>query len=218
MAGLVIHTEPASEPITLAEAKAYLRVDSSGDDALITSLIVSARKLCEEHMQRAIMSQTLQLFLDSTIDIDDPLWEGTRTGPYLNYYKNYIDLPMPTISAVTHVKTYDDSDNATTFANTRYYVDKARQPARVVLRTGESLPTALRVANAIEVQYVTGYASANAVPEPIKVGIYQVLTYLYEHRGDMYEGKTSMPSTASKVLAPYVVYSGLGSSKLMSLG
>ena len=218
MAGLVIHTEPASEPITLAEAKAYLRVDSSGDDALITSLIVSARKLCEEHMQRAIMSQTLQLFLDSTIDIDDPLWEGTRTGPYLNYYKNYIDLPMPTISAVTHVKTYDDSDNATTFANTRYYVDKARQPARVVLRTGESLPTALRVANAIEVQYVTGYASANAVPEPIKVGIYQVLTYLYEHRGDMYEGKTSMPSTASKVLAPYVVYSGLGSSKLMSVG
>ena len=218
MSGLVIHTEPASEPITLAEAKSYLRVDSSGDDALITSLIVSARKLCEEHMQRAIMSQTLQLFLDSTIDIDDPLWEGTRTGPYLNYYKNYIDLPMPIVSSVTHVKTYDDSDNATTFANTRYYVDKARQPARVVLRTGETLPTALRVANAIEVQYVTGYASANAVPEPIKVGIYQVLTYLYEHRGDMYEGKTSLPSTASKVLAPYVVYSGLGSSKLMSLG
>lgn len=218
MAGLVIHTEPASEPITLAEAKSYLRVDSSGDDALITSLIVSARKLCEEHMQRAIMSQTLQLFLDSTIDIDDPLWEGTRTGPYLNYYKNYIDLPMPVVSAVTHVKTYDDSDNATIFSDTRYYVDKARQPARVVLRTGESLPTALRVANAIEVQYVTGYASSNAVPEPIKVGIYQVLTYLYEHRGDMYEGKTSMPSTASKVLAPYVVYSGLGSSKLMSLG
>ena len=86
MAGLVIHTEPASEPITLAEAKAYLRVDSSGDDALITSLIVSARKLCEEHMQRAIMSQTLQLFLDNLDDIDNPLWEGMRTGPYLNYF------------------------------------------------------------------------------------------------------------------------------------
>jgi len=218
MAGLVLHTAPASEPITLAEAKSYLRVDSSGDDALITSLIVSARMLCEEHMQRAIMSQTLQLFIDSTRDIDEPLWEGTRTGPYLNYYKNYIDLPMPVISSVTHVKTYDDADNATIFASTRYYVDKARQPARVVLRTGETLPTALRVANAIEVQYVTGYSSANAVPEPIKFAIYQVLTYLYEHRGDMYEGKTSLPATATKLLAPYVVYSGMGSSKLMSLG
>jgi len=218
MAGLVLHTAPASEPITLAEAKSYLRVDSSGDDALITSLIVSARMLCEEHMQRAIMSQTLQLFIDSTRDIDEPLWEGTRTGPYLNYYKNYIDLPMPVISSVTHVKTYDDADNATIFASTRYYVDKARQPARVVLRTGETLPTALRVANAIEVQYVTGYSSANAVPESIKFAIYQVLTYLYEHRGDMYEGKTSLPATATKLLAPYVVYSGMGSSKLMSLG
>lgn len=218
MAGLVIHTEPASEPITLAEAKAYLRVDSSGDDALITSLIVSARKLCEEHMQRAIMSQTLQLFLDSLDDIDEPLWEGMRTGPYLNYYKNYIDLPMPPVTSVTHVKTYDDEDTATTFANTKYYVDNAKQPARIVLRTGETFPTALRVANAIEVKYIVGYASANAVPEPIKFAIYQVLTYLYEHRGDMYEGKTSMPSTATKLLSPYVVYSGLGSSKLMSIG
>jgi len=218
MAGLVIHTEPASEPITLAEAKAYLRVDSSGDDALITSLIVSARKLCEEHMQRAIMSQTLQLFLDNLDDIDNPLWEGMRTGPYLNYYKNYIDLPMPPVTSVTHVKTYDDEDTATTFSSSNYYVDSAKQPARIVLRTGETFPTALRVANAIEVQYVVGYASANAVPEPIKFAIYQVLTYLYEHRGDMYEGKTSLPATATKLLAPYVVYSGLGSSKLMSIG
>ena len=218
MSGLVIHTEPASEPITLAEAKSYLRVDSSGDDALITSLIVSARKLCEEHMQRAIMSQTLQLFIDSTEEIDQPLWEGMRTGPYLNYYKNYIDLPMPTVTTVTHVKTYDDEDNATTFASSNYYVDNAKQPARIVLRTGSTFPTALRVANAIEVKYVTGYSNANSVPEPIKFAIYQVLTYLYEHRGDMYEGKTSLPVTATKLLSPYVVYSGLGSSKLMSLG
>ena len=218
MAGLVIHTEPASEPITLAEAKSYLRIDSSGDDALITSLISTARKLCEEHTQRAFMSQTLQLFLDNLDDIDNPLWEGMRTGPYLNYYKNYIDLPMPPVVSVTHVKTFDDDDNATTFSSSNYYVDNAKQPARIVLRTGETFPTALRVANAIEVQYVVGYSSASAVPEPIKFAIYQVLTYLYEHRGDMYEGKTSLPATATKLLAPYVVYSGMGSSKLMSLG
>ena len=218
MAGLVLHTAPASEPITLAEAKSYLRVDSSGDDALITSLIATARQLCEEHTQRAFMAQTYELFLDSIEDLEDILWEGMRTGPYINYYKNYIDLPMPPVVSVSHIKTYDDSDKATTFDSANYYLDNARQPARVVLRTGESFPTALRVANAIEVKYVTGYSSANAVPEPIKFAIYQVLTYLYEHRGDMYEGKTALPATATKILAPYVVYSGMGSSKLMSLG
>jgi hypothetical protein len=218
MAGLVLHTAPASEPITLAEAKSYLRVDSSGDDALITSLISTARKLCEEHTQRAFMTQTYELFLDALEDVEDGLWEGIRTGPYINYYKNYIELPMPPVVSVSHIKTYDDNDTATTFSANNYYVDNARQPARVVLRTGETFPTALRVANAIEVKYITGYSSASAVPEPIKFAIYQVLTYLYEHRGDMYEGKTSLPATATKLLAPYVVYSGMGSSKLMSLG
>ena len=105
MAGLVIHTEPASEPITLAEAKSYLRVDSSGDDALITSLISTARKLCEEHTQRAFMTQTYNLFLDALEDVDDGLWEGIRTGAYINYYKNYIELPMPPVVSVSHIKT-----------------------------------------------------------------------------------------------------------------
>ena len=49
-------------------------------------------------------------------------------------------------------------DNELEFKNP-YGYGNARQPARLVLRTGETFPTALRVANAIEVQYVTGYAS-----------------------------------------------------------
>ena len=36
-------------------------------------------------------------------------------------------------------------------AASRYYVDNVREPARVVLRQGETFPTALRVANAIKV-------------------------------------------------------------------
>ena len=218
MAGLVIHTEPASEPITLAEAKSYLRVDSSGDDALITSLISTARKLCEEHTQRAFMTQTYNLFLDALEDVDDGLWEGIRTGAYINYYKNYIELPMPPVVSVSHIKTYDDNDTATTFSADNYYVDNARQPARVVLRTGETFPTALRVANAIEVRYVTGYSSASAVPEPIKFAIYQVLTYLYEHRGDMYDAKLPYPPMLRSLYAPYVIHRGMGSSSLMALG
>tara|TARA_R100001440_G_scaffold7442_2_gene14611 strand:+ start:9828 stop:10484 length:657 start_codon:yes stop_codon:yes gene_type:complete len=218
MAGLVVHTAPATEPLSLSETKSYLRVDTSGDDTLITSLIVTARRLAEEHMQRAIITQTLQLFIDTLEDYEDPLWEGMRTGPYLNYYKNYIDLPMPTVTSVSHIKTYDDSDNATTFAANKYYLDNAKQPARIVLRTGETFPTALRVANAIEVQYVTGYADASSVPEPIKFALFQIVAYLYEHRGDMYEGKSALPNTAKKLLEPYVIYSGLGSSKLLQIG
>ena len=34
----------------------------------------------------------------------------------------------------------------------------------------------------------------------------------------MYEGKSALPNTAKKLLEPYVVYSGLGSSKLLQIG
>ena len=103
-------------------------------------------------------------------------------------------------------------------AASRYYVDLAREPSRVVLRTGETFPTALRVANAIEITYVAGYASAAAVPEAIKTAIKQYVAYLYEHRGDMYEAKGSVPASLGRILQPYILFKGQGSSVLSAIG
>ena len=218
MAGLTTVTAPIQEPVTLQEVKEYLRVDDATDERVVRPFIESARRFCEEHTGRALMTQTLRLYLDAFQDRYDPLWEGMRTGPYLNYYKNYVVLPRSPVVSVTHVKTYDDSDVATTFAATNYYLDNAREPSRIVLRTGEAFPTALRVANAIEVQYVTGYTSQYNIPEPIRLGILQHIAYLYEHRGDMYDAKSPYPPMLKALYAPYVVHRGMGSSSLMSLG
>ena len=218
MAGLTVNTAPTQEPVTLQEVKEYLRVDDSTDERIIRPFIETARRFCEEHTGRALMTQTLTLFLDAFEDIEDPLWEGMRTGPYINYYKNYVVLPRSPVASVTHVKTFDDADTETTFAATKYYLDSAREPARIVLRTGETFPTALRVANAIEVKYIAGYTSQYNVPEPLRLGILQHIAYLYEHRGDMYDAKLPYPPMLRALYAPYVVHRGLGSSSLMALG
>jgi len=218
MAGLTTVTGPTQEPVTLQEVKEYLRVDDATDERVVRPFIETARRFCEEHTGRALMSQTLRLYLDAFQDRFDPLWEGMRTGPYLNYYKNYVVLPRSPVVSVTHVKTYDDADTATTFDSSKYYLDKAREPSRIVLRTGEAFPTALRVANAIEVEYTTGYASQYNIPEPIKLGIMQHIAYLYEHRGDMYDANLPYPPMLKSLYAPYVIHRGLGSSSLMSLG
>ena len=141
MGSLVVSTAPSSEPLTLSDTKSYLRVDHSNDDSLITSLIIASRQFVEEHTGRALMPQTLHLFLDGFRETEDPLFEGFRTGPYLNFYKNYIDLPRAPLQSVTSIHTFDDNDTSTLFATSKYFVDSGREPARVVLRTGETWPT-----------------------------------------------------------------------------
>ena len=59
MAGLKILTEPVQEPVTLQEVKEYLRVDDSTDERIIRPFIETARRFCEEHTGRALMTQTL---------------------------------------------------------------------------------------------------------------------------------------------------------------
>jgi hypothetical protein len=217
MAGIKVTTAPTAEPLSLQEVKEYLRVDDATDERVVQPLIIAARQFAEEHMNRALMQQTFTLMLDAVIDQDQPLYEGMRTAPDLNYYKNYIVLPKSPVQSVTSVKTFNDSDEATTMAATKYYVDTQREPAKIVLRTGETFPTALRVANAIEVIYVAGYTSAFTIPEPIRLGMLQHIAYMYEHRGDMYEAQGA-PSLMKSLYAPYVIHSGLGSSALMALG
>lgn len=216
MAGLSVSVAPSSEPLTTSQVKSHLRVEHSDDDTLIGTLIVAAREFVEEYTGRALMTQTLVLNVDAFDELADPLWEGTRTGPYLNYYKDYITIPKPPVVSVTSVKTFDDDDTATTMSSSKYYLDNVREPARVVLRTGETFPTALRVANAIQVKYVTGYASAGAVPEAIKQAMKQYIAFLYENRGDVNDN--AAPMVVKKLLAPYVVHSGLGSSTFMQIG
>lgn len=217
MAGIQVTTEPTQEPLTLQEVKDYLRLQDSTDERLIRSLIETARRFAEEHMGRSLMSQTLTQFIDGYDEMHDPLFEGFRTGPFLTYYKNYITLARPPVTSVTSVSTFDDADTETTFASSKYYLDNVREPSRIMLRNGENFPTALRVANAIKIVFVSGYANAYAVPEPIKLGMLQHIAHLYEHRGDMYESQ-GYPPSLMKLYQPYTVLKGLYSSTLLSVG
>jgi hypothetical protein len=53
------------EPVTLAQAKAQLRVEVADDDVLIARLIGAARRVCETHTKRAFLATTFDALWDS---------------------------------------------------------------------------------------------------------------------------------------------------------
>ena len=57
-------TQPAWEPITLVEAKDFLRVTQADDDAQISEDIVSARQHAETVTWRSLIKRDWDLFLD----------------------------------------------------------------------------------------------------------------------------------------------------------
>ena len=53
----LLMTAPAVEPLSLAEAKSWLRVDGADEDQLIQSLITSARLGVEATTNRLLITQ-----------------------------------------------------------------------------------------------------------------------------------------------------------------
>ncbi len=210
MAGISVITDTTTEPLTTAYVRDYLRVDDTIDNTIIDNLIKSARILTENYTGRTLCNKTLKLSVDFVNELDHDLWEGMRVAPDLALKQNYITLPQSPVSSITHIKYYDDSDNATTYASTKYYLDSVRVPARVVLRNGEQWPTGLRVANGIEITYVAGFgANATDVPEAMRLAVSQLVAYLYENRGDM--DAMAVPPSVMPLLQPYRIL-GIGST------
>ena len=54
---------PGEEPVSLAEAKAFARIDGTDEDALVGALIAAARLHVESLTGRALVSQTWRLVL-----------------------------------------------------------------------------------------------------------------------------------------------------------
>ena len=159
-------TAPASEPVTLAEAKLHLRVDFDDDDTLIAAQIASAREVVEAIARRALITQTWDLVLDAF------------PGVY------YIDLPLPPLQSVTSVKYVDEDGNEHTFSSTYYIVDTYREPGRLVLASNASWPSnTLQETAGVRVRFVAGYGDdGDDVPAKFKQAILLLIGHYYEHR------------------------------------
>ena len=216
MSGLVVTTAWTINTVSIADFKAFARIDSSDstENTLIESLIFLAQDMAEAYTGRAITFQTITLSLDRLpFYQDEKLQEGVYTAPDLQSNSNYIVLPKPNLIAVNSVKYYNNDNGASTFATSNYYVDTSSEQGRVVLKNGVSWPTAseLRNANAYEIEYKAGYGSSNSdtaanVPKPLIYAIKMLALHLYENREIATSNSVNMiPNTIAMLFSPYKV-------------
>jgi uncharacterized phiE125 gp8 family phage protein len=133
---LQLNSPPAAEPVTLDQAKAWLRVESGGDeDALIAALIAAARARAEWHTGRAFVTQVWTLWLDRV--------------------EACIAIPLPPLQMVESVTLYKHDDSALVLNDGDYIVDAAG--SRVLLQMP---PPGLRPINAAAIAFTAGYGDA----------------------------------------------------------
>jgi uncharacterized phiE125 gp8 family phage protein len=184
---LVLTAAAEAEPISLAEAKAHLRVDSSNEDALLSSLIATARMFVERVLGLALVTQAWSYYLD--------FWPRSCC----------VTLPIFPVQAVTSIKVHDGEGGSTTLEAESYAVDVLSQPARLVLRSA-ALSVATRELNAFEIAFTAGYGDeADDVPQPIRHAITLLVAHWFERREPVVLGALpqEVPATVAGSLLPY---------------
>lgn len=157
---VVVYTAPATEPVSLTEAKLHLKVDGTDDDNLITALIKAARMQAEHETRRALITQTIDVYLDAFAD----------------------EILLPPITAVTAIIYVDENGTTQTLAADQYVVDIYSEPARVVPAYGVSWPATREQNNAVKLRCTAGWANAAAVPEAIKSWMLLQIGHWYANR------------------------------------
>ena len=178
---LVRQTAPAVEPVTLAEAKAHLRVDTADDDTYITGLIRAAREWCEQYLDRTLVNTQWVMRFDRFPP------DGTHD----------IELPRPpmvasgTATAVALTFTYENGTTAT-YSTASYRVDRASTPGAVKTLYGQAWPAHLQDDNSISVTWWGGYGpSGSDVPQSIRHAMLMLVAFWYDNRSTVLVGSIS---------------------------
>jgi len=189
---------PAEYPVTLAEVQKHVEAPEIDFEALLQIFRKAATEEAENFTGRALMEQTWDLYLDA-FPVDAP-----------------IRIPKPPLIELVGIYARDSAGNEQPVDAATYIVDMdndpAGQPARVMLATGGSWPTADTAANAVRIRFKAGYiddaspAAAN-VPYAIKAAILMMVGTLFANRETVVIGQTAtmLPWAAEQLLRRYRV-------------
>jgi len=179
-----------TEPITLSEAKAHLRVEDTNDDTYITTLISVARSACENYLGYMLARNSdvnfyLDQFPSSSVIVLHGVWQ-------------------PGTVAISY---YDTDDSVAIWSAVNYSVDQDSQPARIFLNDSSNYPnTSENIPSGINIDMTNaGPADVDEIPKAIYQAMLLVIGRYYENRQDVVTGTQvhEVPKMVGHLLNPY---------------
>ena len=176
---------PAVEPVTLAEAKAYLRLESEHEDALVESLVAAARRTLELATRRAFLAQSWRVTVEGR--------PGSRA----------VALPLAPVLEIVAVRVVSASGSPETLAVELYRLDDAADPPRLLVVADAPSPADGPGSIEIDARYGFGSEAAD-VPETIRLAILRLVARWFERRGDAGDGSGGLPADVQALIAPFI--------------
>tara|TARA_B100001971_G_C18117550_1_gene497663 strand:+ start:430 stop:1002 length:573 start_codon:yes stop_codon:yes gene_type:complete len=174
-------SEPAAEPISVSEAKTFLRISHDGDDAVLANYIKAARQFCEIYTGQCIISRSLK----TSFSIN-----GSTADAY--------DIPKSPATSISQVKVVQKDSTETVLDANTYNLDTTFN--RIIFQTAVLAPHPY---SKLDVFYTAGYGtSADDVPETLRHAVLMKAAQMYEHRGGVQEQQGGFDIIES-LLRPY---------------
>jgi uncharacterized phiE125 gp8 family phage protein len=162
---LVRVTAPAVSPISLAEAKAQMRVEGNDDDTIIQRLIDAAVAFVDVQgvLGRAMITQT---------------W-----GEWLAPNPSTVLLSLGPVQSVSAIKYYDVDGVLQTATLADFNVFGTPNRITITPKTSKAWPITQTRDDAIKIEYVVGYGSTSAsVPQTVRHALLMLVAHWYENR------------------------------------
>ena len=134
--------EPVLEPVTVADARAWLRISHTSEDALLGDLISAARQDVENQTGLSLISQQWRMTMDNWPDGD------------------LVELPRGPVTGIVAVTVYAANGAPSVAAPMDYLLDMRSDPARLLF---EKRANPGRRMNGIEVDFSTGFGATERV-------------------------------------------------------
>lgn len=186
----VLVTPASAALVTLAEAKAHLRVDHSDEDTYIQALINAAVSYFDGYagrLGRAILEQTWR--------VDFPA------------FSDEMRIPLGDVIAISSVSYYDLNNAQQTLASTVYQASVDGIGPYLTLKPAQVWPKTYARTDAVRVTWTAGYGTASAnVPPAIKHAALLLIGNWYDNRSTVTADMDSeLPFAVNALLAPFSV-------------